>query len=128
MGMLRKSSIDNYRLPNPNPGNFLITRFEIEGDYLIALVNYPDCTTFGGDKILVYSNRTLVASRIRRRLMDYVGAHLDPHLLGSQHDPVARFPGNATGWRCAEIFARAMTTASESETETEKETEKEADK
>lgn len=39
---------------NPDPKNFKIIKTEItQFDTTIMLVNYPNCTTFGGNKLLL---------------------------------------------------------------------------
>ena len=67
------------------------------GDYLITRIQYSDCTTFEGQKILVYkTTETELAKQ-----METVG--LDPHFSKNKkyHSPIARFIPNLDGWRIA---------------------------
>jgi len=66
---------------NPNPNKY---NFEVKEVYLgtwahVLLVNYPDCSTYNGDKVLVIKG-------------DYVpnNSELDPHFLDG-NNIVARF-------------------------------------
>lgn len=75
--------------PDPNPENFKIKQIREIGKYLWVLVNYPNCSTFKGDKILIYRNVT------RNRIKLY--ARLDPHFSETGLSPVARFRPDSDG-------------------------------
>jgi len=111
VGVFKHFSNGNYEPPNPNPFRFEVIKTAVVGNYFVALVNYPDCTTFGGNKTIIYENlgRSRVPSRMRNGTLD----HLDPHFLGNQHDPVARFPGSEEGWGNAVLFAKVATKEAE---------------
>jgi hypothetical protein len=86
-------------LPNPNPHNFKIIKMEQIGHHVVAKINYPDCTTYGGNKVAVYEG-----------ISDgglYGQGTLDPHFVDDKRlSPIARFPGDAKGWRRAIKFAK----------------------
>jgi len=81
---------------NPNPLKFKITRLEKIGKFLIAMINYPDCTTYRGNKVLVYEG-------IHEEFIKD-STSLDPHLLENSESPIARFRGNKEGWVDAMMF------------------------
>lgn len=57
--------------PNPDPKDFKILWIEEVYDYTIVIIHYPNCTTFEGNKLLVYSGN------IKKELrMKY---SIDPH-------------------------------------------------
>ncbi len=89
--------------PNPNPALFTIVReFEIRYPRLtVVMVNYPGCTTYGGNKISVYSD-TVVNVRL--------AARLDPHFNddSAEISPIARFPGDEYGWKLALQFVETL--------------------
>lgn len=84
--------------PNPDPKRYSIKRMHKKGDFLIIKINYPDCTNFEGNKILVYKGCTIV---------DLVQqGSIDPHFSDSKefHSPIARFKPDDEGWKMAEFF------------------------
>lgn len=89
--------------PNPNPFRFKIEATKPVGRYVVVHAHYPDCTTHGGHKVMVYDD----AGELERALAK---KHLDPHFLEDPNtlSPVARFPGNAAGWRDAVDFAEFL--------------------
>lgn len=78
----------NPKLPNPNPKKFNIEVANQVGDYCICIIAYPDCTTFDGKKVLVFKDSSI---NIMKREI------IDPHFLGKQNDPIARFPATKDG-------------------------------
>lgn len=83
---------------NPNPYKFSIIEREYHKDIrtmTIALVNYPNCTTFHGDKLLL----------IRGRLKENPTA-LDPHFLDGDHPVIARFLPTEDGLNLARLCAK----------------------
>ena len=100
MGMMRLfsdgPSTRDISLPNPNPHRFTIERIEQFEAYSVCLVHYPDCTTFGGRKVLIYG----VSPDVLRARTE-----LDPHFLEGALSPLARFPATDQGWRDACAFA-----------------------
>lgn len=91
----------NPTLPNPNPKRFAIKALESVGLFTVALINYPDCTTYGGDKILVYYCQPHHIERLKE---------IDPHFLelGKALSPIARFPAHDKGWEHAVKFAAML--------------------
>lgn len=93
-----KAAIQRAPSPNPNPVNFSIRQVEQVGEYLIARVNYPDATTFEGNKILVFKGINAAWLTSQRAV--------DPHF----HECwplVARFQPTELGWELAVRLARA---------------------
>ena len=61
-------------------------------------MNLRDCTTYGGEKVLVY----------RARNFEVVGQkELDPHFLERGFSPIARSPATRECWRDAIAYAEA---------------------
>ncbi|MBP9738760.1 hypothetical protein KBD20_03660 [Candidatus Saccharibacteria bacterium] len=86
--------------PDPNPDNFRVVRVRAVGSYISAIIHYPGCTTFEGNKLLV------LAGVDESELDDY--KRLDPHF--SVDSPVvARFKPDEEGWEDALLFMRLRT-------------------
>ena len=94
-----KEVIKYKQLPNPDPTNFIIKRASKIGLYLIIEVNYPDCTNYEGNKILVYYNVAL-------KELEQQG-NIDPHFSENKKyfSPVARFFPTDAGWNMAIALA-----------------------
>ncbi len=76
--------------PNPDPKNFKILAVSIaknKRSICVVEVNYPNCTTFEGNKILVYEAELAVFSN---------PSYLDPHFTETNR-LLARFPATAEG-------------------------------
>jgi len=85
--------------PNPNPRNFKFVKIEYDAPFIITMINYPDCTNWEGNKILVFDNVTLdeLAN------MD----EIDPHFCDGDHkSPIARFEPTKSGWAMAKAFVK----------------------
>ncbi len=95
------------KLPNPDPKNYRIVRSRsfgkasgkaikgndfISGRFILIEINYPDCTNFEGNKILVYEDVTL--SRLLKQ------GSIDPHFTNNKKfaAPIARFIPTPRGW------------------------------
>lgn len=87
----------NSVLPNPNPKRFKILKVASFGVFVACRVHYPDCTTYGGEKILVY--RMTDGWLFRQK-------ELDPHFLENESSPIARFPATEEGWEDAMNFVQ----------------------
>jgi hypothetical protein len=77
---------------NPNPYVFkIVNHFEHNG-FLLVLINYPNCTNYEGNKVLLFKNMTY------RRLMKQ--KVIDPHFSATDkfNSPIARFEPTALGW------------------------------
>lgn len=75
---------------NPDPTNFKIVAIEQLGRWIIATIEYPDCSNYEGRKILVFSD--VDEEQLRRQ------DTLDPHFCDEQHlSPVARFEPTERG-------------------------------
>ncbi len=79
-------------LSQPSPYNFKIIESLQTGSYLVVRVQYPNCTTFEGHKILVFEGIDIDAL-IKQNC-------IDPHFSESKKikHPIARFEPNASGW------------------------------
>lgn len=88
--------------PNPNPSNFkFVETFEADG-FLLVKINYPDCTTYEGNKVLLFKDV---------RLIDLVNQrHIDPHFLNDPNfvSPIARFVPTEAGWNIALTLISAL--------------------
>lgn len=75
---------------NPNPSNFTISLLEYDPgtDRTLVFVNYPGCTNFEGEKILL----------IKGKVGDFVS--LDPHFL-PDNKILARFRPDRGGIKLA---------------------------
>jgi len=80
----------------PYPQLFSVAKSENVCGNLIMLVNYPNCTTFKGFKLLLLKGEK------------YDKMRLDPHLLGDAHPVVARFEPNEKGWELARLCAKNL--------------------
>lgn len=67
-------------------------------NFLILFINYPNCTNFEGNKILVYINCTIDDL--------YTQGSIDPHFSDNENyiSPIARFIPTDMGWKMAEFF------------------------
>ena len=88
----------------PDKHNFEIKRvFFLSGSPFVALtVNYPDCTTFNGKKVIVLNLPGDNCWRINffKNIKD-----LDPHFL-EDGKVFARFLPTESGWETAKLFVK----------------------
>lgn len=91
-------TVEPRKLPNPDPHNFNIEKFEQVGKYAVIRVKYPDCTNYEGRKILVFE------STVEEVLKQKV---LDPHFCDDGHlSPIARFEPTEKGWDLAKKMCK----------------------
>jgi hypothetical protein len=85
-------------LPNPDPKNYIIKRYIQIDKYLLIEINYPDCTNYEGNKILLYENITLNQLKSQKLI--------DPHFSENKNyvSPIARFEPTDKGWELALII------------------------
>lgn len=78
-------------LPNPDPENYDIVRWEEFGGYTIVNLKYHDCVNYDGNKILVFE--CSIKDLIRQK-------KIDPHFLENEDYlfPIARFVPTDEGW------------------------------
>lgn len=88
---------------NPDPKNFKILKFEEIGNYTVLKVNYPNCTNFEGNKIMVYFGY--------RAHQLYTLNELDPHFSEDKISPIARFAPTELGWLSAVAFCVSLVDA-----------------
>ena len=84
---------------DPRADNFRIIAVEEFANYLVAIVNYPNCTPYNGNKVLIYEDvsiKDITAWKL-----------VDPHFLENKNftSPIARFPYSAKGIKRAVEFA-----------------------
>jgi len=94
---IKKSDVTK---PNPNPYRYSIKLVCHTRNYVIVKVNYPDCTTYGGDKFLVYHTDTYYKT--------IESDKMDPHFLENEFSPIARFTGDLDGFKNARLFTEAL--------------------
>ena len=84
-----------------DPNNWKIVKSKELHGFLVLKLQYPDCTNYEGNKILVFKGVTLI-DVVNQRL-------IDPHFFKDSKfkSPVARFEPTEEGWRMAECFATA---------------------
>ena len=87
--------------PNPDPSKFkIIERLSVEG-YPLLWVNYPNCTNYEGNKILLYDKGCDVQKLIDEK-------RLDPHFFKDGDSPIARFEPTPRGWQFAIHLINAL--------------------
>lgn len=89
-------------LGQPQPFNFTVKTLEKIGDAAVVIINYPGCTEYNGDKLLVYDNYQKFLNLILTK------EPVDPHFLQGSYSPVARFEPTHRGWRLAQAAAKAL--------------------
>ncbi len=78
---------------NPDPDNFKILDYFVDGDFLLIKINYPNATNFEGNKIMLYKGV---------KLLDLINSRsIDPHFYENQNSPIARFVPTDAGWEMA---------------------------
>lgn len=107
MGLYRMSGSSADRAPMPNPKRFEILRQQeipaTGGKPVRVLeVQYPDCTTYEGRKILLYSGPWALM------LGKLTPAELDPHFREVGLHPTARFEPTDQGWQYALALGRMI--------------------
>jgi len=97
MGLGIMSSGDSYRTfsLNPDPYKFRIVKTSKINGLHISMINYPNCTNYEGNKLLVTTYDP------RNRLS------IDPHFSGDG-GLVARFQPTLIGWESAVSFVKGL--------------------
>jgi anaerobic ribonucleoside-triphosphate reductase len=89
------------QVPNPDPNNFKVLDIYDDG-YIALLINYPDCTNYEGNKILVFDNTIKIKDIINLK-------SIDPHFCDGGHiSPIARFEPTKRGWSMAIEFIKHL--------------------
>lgn len=87
----------------PNPDNYEVKDVKEYGKYKVLTVHYPNCTNFGGDKIIVTKCEMIDLVRLKR---------LDPHFTKTTPKDsipiIARFPPSKEGIEMANDLAYAL--------------------
>ncbi len=89
-------------LPNPNPKRYKVLNYTYDGKYLVVLVNYPDCTNYEGNKVLMYEG-IYVEDLFNQ-------GSIDPHFSNNPDkiSPIARFEPTLKGWEMALKLAKSL--------------------
>lgn len=95
-GVSQAATPTSQTAPNPNPHRFQIRWIKEYADVTVAQVYYPDCTTFDGEKILVFAGRCAARVRALKKL--------DPHFT-EDSEIIARVRPGAAG----EVMLRRLT-------------------
>lgn len=87
-------------LGNPNPNRYTIKRMERINRFVVAIIHYPDCHNYEGNKIVVFEGASVKELQSLKSL--------DPHFCDSPNhpSPVARFEPTERGWGYALSFCR----------------------
>lgn len=90
-----KTSYDYERLKvsdkDPNPSNFKILTSVQMGQNSAIRINYPNCTNYEGNKIIVYKKTSVKDLRF--------ASEIDPHFIEcGKFKPFARFEPTRDGW------------------------------
>jgi len=88
----------------PDKYSFKVKRRLDFGKVAVVEANYPDCFNHGGNKILVYEDKSILDRGVKSKC-------LDPHFLKIGNSPVARFEPSETGWIYAISFAKMISGA-----------------
>jgi hypothetical protein len=98
----KEKVVEEKPLPNPNPKRFKVINHIQEGKFLIVLVNYPDCTNYEGNKILMYDGINMY------NLLQQ--GSIDPHFSNNpkKRSPIARFVPTLNGWEMALKLAKTL--------------------
>jgi hypothetical protein len=102
IGVTTKTPESKKKLPNPDPNNCEIIQAQEVGKCLIIKINYPDCTTYEGNKILLFRDITLI-DLVNQR-------YIDPHFFEDKNikAPIARFVPTDEGWGMAVALATML--------------------
>ena len=82
------------------PENFNIEISTQIENYLILIVEYPNCSNYEGLKILVYENVTIEDINKLNKI--------DPHFCEKCLSPIARFVPTMKGYKMAKMFCESM--------------------
>jgi hypothetical protein len=88
--------------PNPDPHNYKFVRVEEADGFLLVQLNYPDCTNYEGNKILLFRGV---------KLIDLVNQkYIDPHFFQAKDiaSPIARFVPTEEGWKMGLTLITAL--------------------
>lgn len=84
---------------NPNPANWNIIDKFFWKDYLVLKVNYPNCTNYNGDKIIVFKGIDIAGF--------YTSGRIDPH-FSENSGIVARFAPGEDGMERAIAYVKSL--------------------
>lgn len=90
------------KLPNPDPHNYKLIRVEEKDGFLLVQLNYPDCTNYEGNKILLFKDVTLIQLVNQK--------YIDPHFFQAKDiaSPIARFVPTEEGWIMALSLIKSL--------------------
>ncbi|MFM1755424.1 MAG: Caulobacter phage CcrPW [Bacteroidota bacterium] len=84
---------------NPNPYRYKIVKYQKVNVACVVMINYPDCTNYEGNKILVYKSHVEFQKLKKKGI-------IDPHFFEKDISPIARFEPTEFGWDLAMQFAK----------------------
>ena len=84
---------------DPNPARFKILKTRQYSKKVVVLLEYPNCTNFEGNKILVFEDTTI------KEIVNM--KEIDPHFHESSK-LIARFRPTKVGWDMAKKFAKNL--------------------
>ena len=95
-------SLVNETLPNQNPNNDKIIRYEKINNYLLIEIKYLDCINYEGKKIMVYKDCSI------DDLLNQIV--IDPHFSENKKmiSPIVRFEPTNNGWKMGIKFIKLM--------------------
>jgi len=100
----KKTKSNEQSFSKPNPKNYKIVYLHKIKNFLIVKINYPNCTNYEGNKILVFKNVSI--EQINEQ------GFIDPHFCDGDHiSPIARFVPTDEGLSMAFKLAKIMTGA-----------------
>ena len=91
------------KFPNPDKKNFKILHIyqNRKNDACVVVIEYPDCTNYEGQKVLVYDDIDQFTSLLSK-------GEVDPHFDNYSYSPVARFMPTDEGIEMAIQFAKTL--------------------
>ena len=107
INLFRRSSDFRYAVGAPEPTDPDPTNFHIlyavdipETHSCVVKIQYPNCTNYEGNKILVYKGLQVRDIQAMNEI--------DPHFLGGKVSPFARFEPTALGLEAAITLAKLL--------------------
>lgn len=91
----QKDKFDKFVNPSPDPYKYKIVSFKQDGKYSLLKINYPNCTNYEGNKILLFKGYS------PEKFMNI--DRIDPHFIEGKDViedvvPIARFEPTDYGW------------------------------
>lgn len=84
-----------------NTKNYKVIKQYSYKNFIVLLLLYPDCTNYGGYKVLVFRGVQHVTELLDRN------KSIDPHFLENKVSPIARFEPTNNGWLMAKTLVHS---------------------